>query len=81
MPQVAIAAVKERARRLREKGFFALARHLEGEIGAKRRVLVESADIGRTEQYFTVKLARPAAPGRIVETAIAGHDGRRLLAA
>ena len=81
MPQVAIAAVKERARRLREKGFFALARHLDGEIGAKRRVLVESDDAGRTEQYFAVKLARPAGPGSILEVGIAGHDGRRLTAA
>src|SRR5216684_2020425 len=81
MPQVAIAAVKERARRLRERGFFALARHLDGEIGKKRRVLVESGDAGRTEQFFTAQLARPAEPGSIREVAIAGHDGRRLLAA
>jgi threonylcarbamoyladenosine tRNA methylthiotransferase MtaB len=81
MPPVASAAVKERARRLREQGFLALARHLDGEIGAKRGVLVESGDAGRTEQYFAVKLARPAEPGSILEVGIAGHDGRRLLAA
>jgi threonylcarbamoyladenosine tRNA methylthiotransferase MtaB len=81
MPQVAIATVKERARRLREKGFFALARYLDGEIGAKRRVLVESDDAGRTEQFLGVKLARPAGPGSILEVGIAGHDGRRLTAA
>jgi threonylcarbamoyladenosine tRNA methylthiotransferase MtaB len=81
MPQVSSAAVKERARRLRKLGFLALARHLDGEIGATRRVLVESGDAGRTEQFFTVQLARPAEPGSIREVAIAGHDGRRLLAA
>src|SRR6266516_2593293 len=81
MPPVAIPAVKERARRLREQGFLALVRHLDGEIGAKRRVLVESGDAGRTEQFFTVQLARPAEPGSIVEVGIAGHDRRRLLAA
>ncbi len=81
MPQVAIPAVKERARRLREQGFLALARHLDGEVGAKRRVLVESDAAGRTEQFFAVELARPAEPGSIREVAIAGHDGRRLLAA
>src|SRR6266700_2072220 len=81
MPQVAIPAVKERARRLREQGFLALARHLDGEIGAKRRVLVESDDAGRTEQFFAVELARPTEPGSILEVGIAGHDGRRLLAA
>ena len=81
MPQVAPAIAKERARRLREQGFLALARHLDGEIGAKRRVLVESGETGRTEQYLPVKLARPAEPGRILEVAIAGHDGRTLLGA
>jgi threonylcarbamoyladenosine tRNA methylthiotransferase MtaB len=81
MPQVPPAAVKERTRRLREKGFCALARHLDGEIGAKRRVLVESDETGRTEQFLPVELARQAAPGSILEVAIAGHDGRRLLAA
>jgi threonylcarbamoyladenosine tRNA methylthiotransferase MtaB len=81
MPQVSSAAVKERARRLREKGFCALARHLDGEIGAKRRVLVESGDAGRTEQFLGVKLARPAEPRSIFEVEIAGHDGRTLLGA
>src|SRR6266487_5169224 len=80
MPQVAIPAVKERARRLRDKGSLALARHLDGEVGRRRRVLVESEDTGHTEQFFTVKLARPAEPGVIVETTITGHDGRRLRA-
>jgi threonylcarbamoyladenosine tRNA methylthiotransferase MtaB len=81
MPPVAPAAVKERARRLREQGYLALRRHLDGEIGAKRRVLVETDATGRTEQYFAVELARPAEPGSILEVGIAGHDGRRLLAA
>jgi threonylcarbamoyladenosine tRNA methylthiotransferase MtaB len=81
MPQVAAAAVKERARRLRERGCSALARHLDGEIGRTRRVLVESENAGRTEQYFGAKLACPANPGDIVAATIAGHDGRTLLGA
>jgi threonylcarbamoyladenosine tRNA methylthiotransferase MtaB len=81
MPQVEPAVVKARARRLREHGLRALARHLDREIGTKRRVLVESDETGRTEQFFPVHLARPAEPGTIVELAIAGHDGRRLLGA
>ncbi len=36
MPQVAGDVVKERARRLREKGEAALRRHLDGEVGARR---------------------------------------------
>jgi threonylcarbamoyladenosine tRNA methylthiotransferase MtaB len=81
MPQVPRPVVKDRARRLREKGAAALEQHLEGEIGARRHVLTESAGVGRTEHFTPVRLAQPCEPGEIVELVIAGHDGRRLLAA
>jgi threonylcarbamoyladenosine tRNA methylthiotransferase MtaB len=81
MPQLGRAIVKERARRLRERGAVALRRHLDAEIGATRRVLAEAGERGRTEQFTPVKLATPAAPGTIIEARIAAHDGRRLLAA
>ncbi len=81
MPQVDRTIVKERARRLREKGEAALRAHLAGEIGATRRVLTESAALARTEQFLAVRLAAPAAPGEILDLAIADHDGRHLLAA
>jgi threonylcarbamoyladenosine tRNA methylthiotransferase MtaB len=81
MPEVARESVKDRARRLRERGAQALARHLDAEIGATRRVLTEAHDSGRTEQFTKVKLARPAEPGQIIDLKIAAHDGRQLLAA
>jgi threonylcarbamoyladenosine tRNA methylthiotransferase MtaB len=81
MPQIAAAVVRERARRLRELAALALREHLERERGARRRVLVESNDAGRTEQFTAVKLRGPWQPGTIVECTIAGHDGRHLLAA
>ena len=81
MPQLPPAIVKERARRLRARGAMALRRHLNAEIGAQRRVLVELRGQGRTEQFTPVKLARPVAPGVIIELRIAAHDGRQLLAA
>jgi len=81
MPQVARAEVKERARRLREKGAAALGRHLAGEVGARRSVLVETHEIGRTEHFTPVRLNVAAEPGAIVELTMAGHDGRSLLAA
>jgi threonylcarbamoyladenosine tRNA methylthiotransferase MtaB len=80
MPQVPRGIVKERARRLRQKGEGALRRHLDGEIGARRRVLTESDNTGRTEQFTPVRLGAPAAPGVILELAMTGHDGRQLLA-
>jgi threonylcarbamoyladenosine tRNA methylthiotransferase MtaB len=81
MPQVAREVVKDRAQRLRQRGALALVRHLDNEVGATRRVLMESRDAGRTEQFTKVKLAAAAEPGRIVDVTIAAHDGRQLLAA
>jgi threonylcarbamoyladenosine tRNA methylthiotransferase MtaB len=81
MPQVAAAVVRERARRLREAGALTLRRHLERELGARRRVLVESDCSGRTEQFTAVKLRAPSQPGTIIECTVAAHDGRHLLAA
>ena len=81
MPQIDRAVVKERARRLRERGALALRRHLDAEVGATRRVLTESRDTGHTEQFTKVLLATPAEPGAILDLKIAAHDGRQLLAA
>ena len=81
MPQVAGDAIKDRARRLREKGEAALRRHLDGEIGARRHVLTERGGLGRTPQFIPVRLAAPAEPGLMLDVAVAGHDGRQLLAA
>jgi len=81
MPQVARDVVRDRARRLRERGALALARHLDSEVGATRRVLTESQNSGRTEQFTRVLLADWAEPGQILDLKIAAHDGRQLLAA
>jgi len=81
MPQLNGEIVKERARRLRERGALALRMHLDGEVGKTRHVLAEAHERGHTEQFTRVKLATPAAPGTIVELEIAAHDGKQLLAA
>ncbi len=81
MPQVASGVIKERARRLRARGEAALRRHLEGEVGARRQVLVETDRLGRTEGFTLVRFGRPVAAGTIQEATIEGHDGRELLAA
>jgi threonylcarbamoyladenosine tRNA methylthiotransferase MtaB len=81
MPQLFRGAIKERARRLRGCGALALARHLDGEIGAIRRVLVEDGATGHTEHFTKVALARPAATGHLIDLRMTGHDGRQLLAA
>jgi threonylcarbamoyladenosine tRNA methylthiotransferase MtaB len=81
MPQVDREVIRDRARRLRERGALALARHLDSEIGSTRRVLTESREGGRTEQFTKVRLTRPAEPGQILDLKMAAHDGRQLLAA
>ncbi|MGE5535960.1 MAG: tRNA (N(6)-L-threonylcarbamoyladenosine(37)-C(2))-methylthiotransferase MtaB, partial [Acidobacteriota bacterium] len=81
MPQVERGLVKDRARRLREKGEAALRRHLEKQIGRQRRVLAESRSVARTEQFMPVRIATDVEPGTILDVTITGHDGRQLLAA
>jgi len=81
MPQLHRAVIKERARRLRDKGDMVLRQHLDREIGVRRRVLAESEALGRTEQFMPVRLAGSIQAGAILDLTMKAHDGRRLLAA
>jgi threonylcarbamoyladenosine tRNA methylthiotransferase MtaB len=76
MPQIAPAIRKERARRLRRKGDNVLSAYLQGRVGARERVLVETPELGRTEQFASTRLAGGAVAGDIVDVAItaAGND-------
>ena len=80
MPQLDRQLVKERAKRLREKGEEALHRHLESQRGATRQVLVETPGNGRTEHFTPVHFEHEAAPGAIASMVVNGHDGARLTA-
>lgn len=81
MPAVPRPVIKARAATLRAAGEAALARHLGSHVGTRRLVLAERGGRGRTEDFSAVRLSDTAEPGRIVELAITGHDGRELLAA
>ena len=81
MPQLDRAVVKERAARLRDKGEAALRAHLDAQVGARRKVLTERGGIARTEQFTPIRIDAPVAPGLLIDVTVAGHDGRRLLAA
>jgi len=81
MPQVARDVVKDRARRLREKGEAALASHLAGMVGRSFQVLVETRDMGRTEHFTPVRLGASAEPGTILPVTVTAHDGREAIAA
>jgi threonylcarbamoyladenosine tRNA methylthiotransferase MtaB len=81
MPQVNGSVVKDRARRLRDRGAAALRRHLDAQVGSRRRVLTERGGIARTEQFTPVKLGAAVAPGTLLDLTMTGHDGRSLLTA
>jgi len=81
MPQVDRALIKDRARRLRERGEAALGAHLQAQVGSRQRVLAEQGTSARTEQFTRVRLAKPIASGSIVVVPISAHDGQQLIAA
>lgn len=79
MPQVDRTVVKDRAARLRAAGDAAYRRHLDALVGTRQRILVEREDIGRAEG-FTLAVLNGGKPGDVIEAAISGHDGERLIA-
>ena len=79
MPRVNGAVIKERAARLRETGHAAAQRHLASQVGTLRRVLSEGPLVGRTEQFAEVVFSAPRPAGAIVDVAIVGVEGGRLL--
>ena len=78
MPQVAADVIKDRAGQLRAAAGAALRRRLAAEVGATRRVLIESAIQGRTEHFVPVAIAGDT-PGTVRTMRVSGHDGTRLL--
>ena len=80
MPKLDGLIVRERARRLRERGAEARARHLQAQMGRIKEVLVEKGRIGRSEDYALVALDREAEPGRVLRARVTGSDGTRNFA-
>jgi threonylcarbamoyladenosine tRNA methylthiotransferase MtaB len=78
MPQVDKAVIKERAQRLRRKGQERLATFLNGSIGAMQRVLVETKNSGRNEQFTTVRFDQGLTPGAIVKAQVTGASASHL---
>ncbi len=79
MPQLLKPLVKERAARLRARGEAALDRFLAGEVGRRRRVLVERGDRGHTEEFAPIRLAGHVPGGTLAEVAVTGVDGGLLV--
>ena len=79
MPQLPRGLVKERAARLRAEGDAALSRHLDGEVGKLRSILVEREGVGRTELFTPSEIAI-GRPGEIVRARIVGRKAAMLIA-
>ena len=80
MPQLDGPTIKARAARLRAAGAAAAGRHHAAQVGRRHRVLMEAAQMGRTEQFAEVRTATAHPEGRIVTLGIAGRDARGLTA-
>jgi threonylcarbamoyladenosine tRNA methylthiotransferase MtaB len=80
MPQLPPSLIKERARRLREKGDAALATRLASLVGTEQELLAEKPGIGRTRCFASAAIEGEARPGQLVRTRIVSSDGRILQA-
>jgi threonylcarbamoyladenosine tRNA methylthiotransferase MtaB len=78
MPQVDKALIRERARRLRNKGKERLDQFLSTEIGARRSILVETDATGKTEHFAQVKFTQTLKPGAIVSGTVTGRGPDHL---
>jgi len=78
MPQVKGDVIKERARRLREKGEAALQGHLERLVGTEQELLIERGGIGRTPCFTPVQVGNGFDAGKLLSLRIREHDGGLL---
>ncbi len=79
MPAVHGAVIKERAARLREAGDAQVQAHLKSQIGTRHNILMENAQMGRTEAFTEVHFTAPQEVGQIITTTITGQNGKQLL--
>jgi threonylcarbamoyladenosine tRNA methylthiotransferase MtaB len=81
MPQLPVPVRKARAAALRERAAARLARHLDRQVGTRIDVLVEASGCtGHAADFAHVRLDGLHAAGGIVRAAVAGADGKSLLA-
>lgn len=77
MPQLERGLIKTRAERLRLKGAERVRVHLETGLGGTQPVLMESENLGRTNQFTPVRLSGAGIhAGDILPVHLAAHDGQ-----
>ena len=84
MPQVLKSVVKDRAKRLRDKGLKNLKKHLKNKVGKKQFILVENNknnfSIGKDQHFFKVKLNEEIIEGNLISCIFTGVENDILLA-
>lgn len=80
MPQIERDLVKDRAKRLRDKGNMALLNHLEMQKGRRVRILIEKDNSGHCEDFTRVLVSESVPEGSIISASIFSHNGYELLA-
>jgi len=78
MPQLPKPVIKERAQQLRQKGETVLDAFLAGQIGQRRRVLVERQNRGHTQHMAPVRLTTPIPAGTLTDITVTGSAGGLL---
>ncbi len=78
MPQVNGAIIKQRAKRLRQKGELVLNRRAMMLDKTTADVLIETEFSGRTQHFFPVKLNTKAAPGELISVLLHCNDSHQL---
>ena len=84
MPQVHKNTIKERAKRLRDKGFEKLEENLKNKIGKKELILIENnkdnISFGKDQHFIKVKIKKNIKEGIIISCIFTGIEGDTLLA-
>ena len=84
MPQIEKNIIKNRAKKLREKGFEKLKKNLLTKIGERELILIESNkyknSFGKDQNFRKVKIEKEIEEGKIVLGTYTGIEGDTLLA-
>ena len=84
MPQIDKKIIKERAKKLREKGKKNLIKYLTNKIGDKNFILIESSDsqksIGKDQHFIKVQIDQKIQEGKIIPCVYTGIYNDVLLA-
>jgi threonylcarbamoyladenosine tRNA methylthiotransferase MtaB len=78
MPQVNGRDIKDRAARLRAAGEAKVFQHLKAQVGHIHNVLLESPNMGRTQQFAEVIFTKPQPEGKIITTEITSASTTQL---